>query len=255
MARRPHKDGKFSGLKHARLARDISQQKLADLAKTSKNTIVRLEIGDPKRRGMKLTREWAERLAPHLRFTADEILFWDQRHRRSGRHIESSEVAIGVLREQPNAFAQPSIAIPELVARGGLGGGGVATEEVRHDGRHADPVKPEGWQFPGTFVQQELRASAGALLIVESEGDSMYPTIGSGDRLIVNTRHREPSPDGIYAVRDTFGGIIVKRLQVLRAASPPRIKIISDNPNHVSEEVGLDDIEIVGRVLWSLKRL
>jgi phage repressor protein C with HTH and peptisase S24 domain len=251
MARRPRKDGKFSGLKHARLARDISQQKLADLAKTSKNTIVRLEIGETKRGGMKLTREWAERFAPFLNFSADEILFWDQR--RGSRHIESDEVANSV-----GAVAQPSPArnvIPELVARGGLGAGGVATEEVRRDGRYADPVKPEGWHFPGAFVQQDLRTSAGSLLIIECEGDSMYPTIASGDRLIVNTRHREPSPDGIYALRDTFGGIVVKRLQVLRASTPPRIRIISDNPNHLAEEVGLEEVEIVGRVLWGLKRL
>lgn len=181
----------------------------------------------------------------------------EKARRRNGsravaRHIESSEIASGV---EPGLPAPDrGLMIPELAARAGLGGGGFAEDEVRYDGQHADPVKPEGWQFPTTFVQQDLRAATGSLLIIEGEGDSMFPTIASGERLIVNTRHREPSPDGIYAIRDTFGGIIAKRLQVLRASNPPRIRIISDNPNHVAEEVAIDDIEIVGRVIWGLKR-
>ena len=83
----------------------------------------------------------------------------------------------------------------------------------------------------------------------------MSPTILSGDRVIVDTGHRIPSPDGIYAVRDRYGSIVVKRLQVLRSGDPPRIKIISDNAHHALEEVGADEIAIVGRVLWALKRL
>ena len=36
---------------------------------------------------------------------------------------------------------------------------------------------------------------------------------------------------------------------------PPRIRIISDNKSHDPEDVGIDEISIVGRVLWGLKRL
>jgi hypothetical protein len=44
-------------------------------------------------------------------------------------------------------------------------------------------------------------------------------------------------------------------LQVLRSARPTRLKVISDNSNHPSEEASLDELEIVGRVLCCIKLL
>lgn len=80
----------------------------------------------------------------------------------------------------------------------------------------------------------------------------MAPTIQPGERVIVDTGHRLPSPDGIYALRDRFGAIVVKRLH-----SPGRgksIKVISDNPMHPPEEMDLQEIAIVGRVVGGWKR-
>jgi hypothetical protein len=45
----------------------------------------------------------------------------------------------------------------------------------------------------------------------------------------------------------------LKRLQLLRSSRPTRVKIISDNPNHATEEVPLSKLEIVGKVLCCLK--
>lgn len=154
------------------------------------------------------------------------------------------------------AEERPFNGIIEIDVRAGLGAGG-STEgrEVRHDGDYADPVKPEAWHFPSRFMREEIRASESQVIIIETDGDSMEPTIGSGERIIVHTGMRTPSPDGIFALRDTFGNIVAKRLQVLRKGEPPRVLIISDNKAHPTEEVGLDEIHIVGRVLWGLKRL
>lgn len=151
---------------------------------------------------------------------------------------------------------RPISGILEIDVRAGLGGGGTTEgREVRHDGDHSDPVKPEAWKFPARFMREELRANESQVIILETDGDSMEPTIGSGERIIVHTGMRTPSPDGIFALRDTFGNIIAKRVQVLRKGDPPRVLIISDNKSHPTEEVGLDEINIVGRVLWGLKRL
>ena len=46
---------------------------------------------------------------------------------------------------------------------------------------------------------------------------------------------------------------VVKRLQVLRSSRPTRVRAISDNPNHPSEEAPLGEVEIVGKVLCCLK--
>ena len=40
--------------------------------------------------------------------------------------------------------------------------------------------------------------------MIDTTGDSMAPTMMSGDRVIVDTGHKTPSPDGLYAIRDTF---------------------------------------------------
>lgn len=158
--------------------------------------------------------------------------------------------------EQGTATDRPADGILEIDVRAGLGAGGTTEgREVRHDGDHADPVKSESWRFPSRFMREEIRAPENRVIILETEGDSMSPTILSGDRVIVDTGHRLPSPDGIYAVRDRYGSIVVKRLQALRRGDPPLIRIISDNKSHDAEDVGADEIAIVGRVLWSLKRL
>lgn len=165
------------------------------------------------------------------------------------QHLESSDIARGYQ-------YRPEDGILEIDVRAGLGGGGALEgQDVRHDGDYADPVKSESWKFPARFMREEIRASESQVVILETDGDSMEPTIGSGERIIVHTGMRTPSPDGIFALRDRFGNIIAKRLQVLRSGDPPRVLIISDNKAHAPEEVGLDEITIVGRVLWGLKRL
>ncbi len=172
------------------------------------------------------------------------------RHRR--RHIESSDVLRDDgARDEPLGPAAGQV--PELDTRAGLGGGGVPAREVRKDGKHADPLKSEGWVFPPSFVREQLHTSAARLLVLDTTGDSMAPTLMSGDRVIVDTGHKTPSPDGLYAIRDTFEGIVVKRLQLMRKARPTRVKIISDNDNHATEEVPLNELEIVGKVLCGLK--
>lgn len=151
---------------------------------------------------------------------------------------------------------RPISGILEIDVRAGMGGGGsVEGREVVHNGQYSDPVKEEAWHFPARFLREELRAPESRVQILETQGDSMAPTILSGDRVIIDTGHRLPSPDGIYAIRDRFGAIVVKRLQVLRRGEPPTIRVISDNKAHDSEDVGADEIDIVGRVLWGLKRL
>ena len=109
--------------------------------------------------------------------------------------------------------------------------------------------------FPASFVRDQLQSSPKQLLVIEAEGDAMAPTIMSGERIIVDTGHKTPSTDGLYAIRDSFDNVIIRRLQLLRAARPPRVKIISDNPKHAAEEVALDKLEIVGKALCCLKLL
>lgn len=250
MASKVKKSVARTGLYHARKRAGLTQTELAKKLSTTKNTIIRLESGKPAPEGIKLTRDWAERASRVLHIPADEILFWDQRHGDDPPHIESD----AVMTEAPAAIAAGrGQGIPELEMRAGLGGGGLTAREVRRDGQHADPVKTEAWQLPSGYLR-EAGLHTSYVFVLENHGDSMFPTIASGDRTLVNSRHRHPTPDGIYALRDAFGAIISKRLQLTRT-TPPRLKIISDNPSHPIEEVGLDEVEIVGKVEFVFRRL
>jgi transcriptional regulator with XRE-family HTH domain len=224
----------------------MSRTELVKRSGVSKQQLSRLENGH-----IRMRLDHLKPFANVLGYTPEQILLWG-RYPGTGGHIESSDV----LREDAahDEPLGPALGqVPELDTRAGLGGGGVPSREVRKEGRHADPVKSEGWVFPPSFVREQLHTAAARLLVLDTNGDSMAPTLMSGDRVIVDTGHKTPTPDGLYAIRDTFEGIVVKRLQLLRSARPVRVKIISDNTNHATEEVPLSELEIVGKVLCGLK--
>jgi len=246
MAKRIRSTKQWTGLYYARQARGMSRTELVKRSGVSKQQLSRLENGQ-----IRLRLDHLKPFASHLGYTPEQILLWG-RFPGTGSHIESSDV----LREESaqDEPVGPAVGqVPELDTRAGLGGGGVPAREERKEGRHADPVKSEGWLFPASFVREQLHTSAARLLVLDTTGDSMAPTVMSGDRVIVDTGHKTPTPDGLYAIRDTFECIVVKRLQLLRSARPTRVKIISDNPNHPTEEVPLNELEIVGKVLCCLK--
>lgn len=229
-----------------RAERGITQTDLAEAVDMTQQGIQSIEAGGVKR--PKNLRE----IAARLRTTETWLL--EQKGPRDiddlDDHIDSADVG---------SMGRPSGGIREIDVRAGLGGGGTTEgREVRHHGDYADPLKPEAWKFPTRFMREEIRGTESQVIILETDGDSMEPTIGSGERIIVHTGMVTPSPDGIFALRDTFGNIVAKRLQILRKGDKtdvPRVLIISDNKSHPTEEVGLDQISIVGRVLWALKRV
>ena len=247
MVRRTKQSRQWTGLYYARQGRGMSRSDLVRLSGVSKQQLSRLENGQ-----IRLRLDHLKPFASHLGYTPEQILLWGRYPGTGGSHVESSDV----LREEAphdEPYGPSPGQVPELDTRAGLGGGGLPAREVRKDGRHADPLKSEGWLFPTSFVRERLHTSPGRLLVLDTTGDSMAPTIVSGERVIVDTGHNTPTPDGLYAIRDTFECIVVKRLQVLRSARPTRVKVISDNPNHPSEETPLGELEIVGKVICCLK--
>jgi transcriptional regulator with XRE-family HTH domain len=249
MARTIKPSKNMTGLYYAREARGVSRAEMVRRTGISKQQLSRLEGGS-----IRLRLDHLKPFAAILGYSPEQILLWGKYPGTpiGGGHVESSDV----LREEASHDEPlgPALGqVPELDTRAGMGGGGVPAREVRKDGRHADPIKSEGWLFPANFVRDQLHAAASRLLVLDTTGDSMAPTIASGERVIVDAGHKTPTPDGLYAIRDTFGSIVVKRLQLLRSSRPTRVKIISDNPTHPSEEVAVSELEIVGKVLCCLK--
>ncbi|MEP7131211.1 MAG: S24 family peptidase [Sphingomicrobium sp.] len=145
--------------------------------------------------------------------------------------------------------------------------GGPAEEAAAADGlvtvkRH--PVSVSAG--PGAIVTEELgKASFGfderwlkaltstpseRLSVVRVEGDSMVPTLGHGDDILVDLADGvQRLRDGIYVLR-VDDALLVKRL----ALHPMRrrVTVQSDNPAYPDwPDCAIDEVNCIGRVIWS----
>lgn len=141
--------------------------------------------------------------------------------------------------------------LPEIDVRGGAGGGGMVATSYATD-EDGNNVEIENvvatWSVPPAYLRGELRVDPKAIHIIEVLGDSMTPSLNSGDRVFIDTRHTAPSPPGIYALHDGIG-VIIKRIQLVPGTDPQRVLVISDNTSHRENELTLEEAHIIGRVV------
>lgn len=110
--------------------------------------------------------------------------------------------------------------------------------------------------FKRQWIHQELHANPADLYLIHVDGESMEPTLRPGDVILVDRRSAQAVPrDGIYVLR-MDGSLLVKRLQRLPGK---KVKVTSDNPAYEPFELPLDDpgddMAIIGRVVWSGRRM
>ena len=135
------------------------------------------------------------------------------------------------------------VKIPQHSFRAGMGGGGVIENETAED--HLS--------LPRSYLQQMQLASAD-LISIEVDGDSMSPTLESGDRVMINRNDRNPAIGGVFAIHDS-DALVVKRIERIPSTDPAQLKLISDNPNHGTYEVPAAETNILGRVVWYARRI
>lgn len=103
--------------------------------------------------------------------------------------------------------------------------------------------------FREDWVRRALGVDPTRLVLITAQGDSMEPTIRSGDLLLIDTSVDRILDDAIYVIC-RGGQLVVKRLQrFFRGA----IAIRSDNPAYVDETLDaadLEDLRVAGRVRW-----
>lgn len=136
--------------------------------------------------------------------------------------------------------------VPLYDVRAAAGHGAVVEEEQIID----------SLAFKRQWIQQELHASPGDLYLIYVDGESMEPTLRPGDVILVDRRSAQAVPrDGIYVLR-MDGSLLVKRLQRLPGR---QVKVTSDNPAYepfnLSLETPGEDLAIVGRVVWTGRRM
>ena len=140
----------------------------------------------------------------------------------------------------------PPRTVPQIDVTAGMGGGGLTSHvNVTHNGITITADQVSGvWGLPDS-IYARIGVPPSRLAALPVQGDSMHPTLNDGDVIFVDTGHRAPSPDGIYALADDFGGVIVKRLE--SHGGDGVVRIISDNDRHAAYERNVDDMFIFGR--------
>lgn len=123
-----------------------------------------------------------------------------------------------------------------------------------------DTPAPKQLTFSRSFLE-ELGLTPNHTIIIKVRGDSMEPTLKTGDRIFLNTK---PSHNiGGVMVFVSSGQLLVKRLSPTASGT---VKIIADNNRYLTEEVSIDRfrwgepdggdaITIIGRVAYRLQAM
>lgn len=108
--------------------------------------------------------------------------------------------------------------------------------------------------FEPIWLRRITRARPDELSIIKVVGDSMAPTLADGDDVLVDQSEAGRAlRDGIYVLRRD-DALMVKRLAV--APTSATLTISSDNPAYPTwRDCPLDSIALVGRAIWSGRRL
>ncbi|MCD8522594.1 MAG: S26 family signal peptidase [Saccharospirillaceae bacterium] len=111
--------------------------------------------------------------------------------------------------------------------------------------------------FKREWISQTLNATPADLYLINVQGESMTPTLHPGDVILVDRRNGENiTTDGIYVIR-MGDSLLVKRIQRLPGQ---KLRISSDNPAYQPfelkiDEAASDELAIIGRVVWSGRRM
>lgn len=145
--------------------------------------------------------------------------------------------------EEISPLASPArgewIEVPRLPLGAAAGPGALANGEAPFD----------SFRFSRRWLREQGLSGA-QLSAIRVTGDSMEPLLHDGDEILVD-RAQRTLRDGIHVVR-LGDALMVKRLA---PAGKGRATLLSQNYAYPPLEVSLDDLEIVGRVVWKSGRL
>ncbi|MCZ4279782.1 LexA family transcriptional regulator [Kiloniella laminariae] len=275
-------------IKELRLAKGLTLQQVADKAGTTKAQVMKLEKGDRR-----LTDLWMVRLSIALACDPKELMDTSRASRHlpardsrgdqlddelDSHEEETGRSSAGSRKTDPNRKhpsgsgssgsgssgsgtrqrpPKGSDSVAEIDVRGGMGGGGEAGVAYHPDGKGdvsiADDIRGN-WSLPSEYLRTELHVQPTAARIIEVQGDSMTPTLVSGDRVMIDINDQRPTPPGIFALWDGFG-VVVKRIEHIPNTDPPLLRISSDNANHAEYQRTFDEVNIIGRVIWYGRRM
>jgi phage repressor protein C with HTH and peptisase S24 domain len=153
--------------------------------------------------------------------------------------VEPGEVATrAIAGRQPasdrSGEGEGFVTVPRLALDASAGPGALGAQEISYD----------TFRFSKKWLR-EMGFEGAQLTAIQVKGDSMEPLLNDGDEILVD-RSPRPFRDGIHVVRlgDT---LMVKRVA---QAGAGRFSLLSQNLAYPPVEVGAEEIEVIGRVVW-----
>lgn len=165
----------------------------------------------------------------------------EERDRRAlAQFLGVSESELGAAEDiSPSPNRGDWIDVPRLPLGAAAGPGALGSDERPFD----------SFRFSKAWLREQGLAGA-QLSAIRVAGDSMEPLLHDGDEILVD-RAQRALRDGIHVVR-LGDALMVKRLA---PAGPGRATLLSQNYAYPPLEVALDELEIIGRVVWKSGRL
>ena len=120
------------------------------------------------------------------------------------------------------------------------------------DGTNLDDYVEEGTiDFDANLLRVITQSPPHRIVVADGVGDSMQPTLLDSDMIVIDTLQNQLNKwDRIWAM-SLHGAGAVKRLG---PADKGMVEVISDNPGIPNRTVRLEDVRIIGRVVWSGRR-
>lgn len=112
---------------------------------------------------------------------------------------------------------------------------------------------PSAMAFSRGLIES-LQVPATELLAIEVEGDSMVPKFLPGDQLLVDRRKTNTAQPGAFCLWDG-DGYVVKLIERVSGSQPPKVRVISENDRYTTEYRLVEEIKIMGRVVWVGRRV
>jgi len=166
----------------------------------------------------------------------------EEERRKLARYFSISESLLGGPAEEQGVAGLVSVV--RTPVRASAGPGAIPYEETG---------KPY-LAFDEAWLKALTASPAARLSIIRVEGDSMAPTLGSGDDILVDLGDcADRLRDGIYVLR-ADDALVVKRLALHPVGR--RVTVQSDNPAYPDwPDCGIDEINCIGRVIWAGRKI
>ena len=217
-------------IKRAREALGMTQVVLARSVGVSQQAVMELEAGRAK--GTKHSAKFARALGQDAMW----IEIGEGRMREPGKAARAAQKAASAPRVPipPDNYER----IPVFDIRAAGDAGALAQD--------ASPIAYT--MFDLDWLRALTRSHLSKLAVVQVAGDSMEPTLCSGDRALIDTAQINLRREGIYVMRidDTA---MVKR--VTMHPKSKRVTLRSDNPRYETyPDLDPDRLQVAGRVIW-----